>query len=358
MTVKEHPPRSRTWPGPRSTRRAVTIGLVNNMADQALKVTERQFGRLVNLSAGDVDVRLRFFAFCRTPRSPRAMEYITKRYEPASSVVNGGLDALIITGAQPRAARLDEEPYWEELAELIDWAKEHTASTILSCLAAHAGVLHLDGVERRPLPEKCTGVFAFQAQRDHPLVGDRGRERLAPHSRYNGLSPSDLKLAGYDILTSSPIHGVDSFTKCFGSQFVFLQGHPEYEADSLAREYRRDLCLYFSGESDRSPARPKSYFAAEAEIELRELERRSREDPPRLGVEDLSKIDALAPAEAPWRDTAISFCRSWIETVVTATGQRSANAFETERLSLQDLCWAERDPFRAAARTDMTAKSA
>ena len=111
---------------------------------------------------------------------------------PLSSAMDGELDALIITGAQPRAARLSDEPYWEELIELIDWAKEHTASTILSCLAAHAGVLYLDGVERRPLPEKCTGVFAFQAQRDHPLVGEQGRARLTPHSRYNSLLQSDL----------------------------------------------------------------------------------------------------------------------------------------------------------------------
>ena len=75
------------------------------------------------------------------------------------------LDALIITGAQPQADRLSNEPYWEELVEIIDWAKTNTASTILSCLAAHAGVLHLDGVERRPLPEKCTGVFGFEAER-------------------------------------------------------------------------------------------------------------------------------------------------------------------------------------------------
>lgn len=333
MTVVGHPQRSRTQLGPRSVRRSVTIGLVNNMADEALKVTERQFGRLVCMSAGDVDVQLRFFALSGTPRSPRALEYITTCYEPACSVVDGGLDALIITGAQPRAARLNEEPYWAELIELIDWAKEHTVSTILSCLAAHAGVLHLDGIERRPLREKCTGVFPFQAQRDHPLVGERGRTRLTPHSRFNGLSQADLKLAGYDILTSSPVHGVDSFTKCFGSQFIFLQGHPEYEANSLAREYRRDVGQYFGGKTDRNPTRPKHYFAAEAEAELCALERRPREDPPRLAMDDVSKIDAFAPTEAPWRNAAISFCRSWIETIVRPTRGRSANALETTPIS-------------------------
>ena len=50
----------------------------------------------------------------------------------------------------------------------------------------------------------------------------------------------------------------------------------------------------------------------------------------------LSKIDALAPTEAPWRDAAISFCRSWIETIVTATCRRSANAPETELPTFQN----------------------
>jgi homoserine O-succinyltransferase len=110
MTVLDHPLRSKR-PEPRSARRAVTIGLVNNMGDEALKVTERQFGQLMSMSAGDIDIKLRLFALKRTPRSPRALEYITVRYEPASSAMNGELDALIITGAQPRAARLNEEPY-------------------------------------------------------------------------------------------------------------------------------------------------------------------------------------------------------------------------------------------------------
>src|SRR5271166_3804383 len=304
MTVLEHPLSSRKRPETRSARRAVTIGLVNNMGDEALKVTERQFGQLVSMSAGDIEVQLRLFAFGRTPRSPRALEYITARYEPARSATDGELDALIITGAQPRAARLNDEPYWEELIELIDWAKEHIASTILSCLAAHAGVLYLDGIERRPLSEKCTGVFAFQAQRDHPLAGEKGRARLTPHSRYNGLLQSDLEFAGYDVLTSSPVHGVDSFVKSFGAQFVFLQGHPEYEANSLAKEYRRDMGSYLRGETDNRPARPKGYFAPEAEIELRLMERRPCEDSGRPVMEDLAKIEFRIYEDLSGRDDA------------------------------------------------------
>ena len=227
--------RSRARSESRSGRRTVTIGLVNNMSDEALKVTERQFGGLVSESAGDIDVELRLFALSQTPRSPRALKYIEDYYEPASAVMDGNLDALIITGAQPRATRLSDELYWDEFTEIIDWAKEHTVSTIFSCLAAHAAVLHLDGLQRRPLPEKCTGVFIFTAHRDHPFATWQKHAGLIPHSRYNGLSRSDLESAGYDVLTSSPAHGVDSFTKCFGSQFVFPVSYTHLTLPTILR---------------------------------------------------------------------------------------------------------------------------
>lgn len=337
--VVEHLTRSSTRPEPRSARRAVTIGLVNNMGDEALKVTERQFSDLISASAGDNEVELRLFALKRTPRSPRALEYIAARYETASAAMDGDLDALIITGAQPRTAYLSDEDYWQELTELIDWAKEHTASTILSCLAAHAAVLHLDGVERRLLREKCTGVFAFTAQRDNPFAGERGRVRFIPHSRYNGLLPRDLEDAGYDVLTSSSEHGVDSFTKSFGSQFVFLQGHPEYDANSVAREYRRDMGRYLRRETDRAPPRPKGYFTAKAEAELDTLELRARKDPSCLMTEELSRIDALAPRSARWRTASVSLFRSWIAMIADSgrckAGDSTMVATQSRRVTME-----------------------
>ena len=320
-------------------RVSVAIGLINNMGDKSLKSTERQFGSLVSEAAGDVDVTFRIFALKSTRRSSRALDYINARYEPASAAMDGDLDGLIITGAQPQADRLTDELYWEELAELIDWAKLHTTSTILSCLAAHAGVLHLDGVERRPLPEKCTGVFASAAETTHPLVGKQGRMRLVPHSRYNGLLRSELEQAGYAILTSSPGCGVDSFVKCFGSQFVFLQGHPEYDANSLAREYRRDMDRYLRGETEREPVMPRGYFGAKAETELRAMDRSAHRDRRRAQIEDISVIDALAPAEPAWREAAIAFYRSWLEMVAnTDLGSRAhLRAVTDEFVSLQSL---------------------
>src|SRR5262249_61113106 len=146
------------------------IGLVNNMPDTALEATERQFIALLEAACGDVRVRLRFFSLPGVPRSERGQRHVDKFYRGLRELPGSGLDALIVTGTEPRAASLRNEPYWHWLGELIDWAEASTVSTVWSCLAAHAAVLHLDGIGRHPLPDKCFGVFDCATLVDHPLT--------------------------------------------------------------------------------------------------------------------------------------------------------------------------------------------
>ena len=114
----------------------------------------------------------------------------------------GRLDGLIVTGAEPRSARpATDEPYWDELTSAGRLgAGAHRISTIWSCLAAHAAVLHLDGIERQPLPVKLFGVFACRGRRGASDVRRPGPGRRVPHSRCNDL-PEGLLAAGYQILT-------------------------------------------------------------------------------------------------------------------------------------------------------------
>src|ERR1700736_254302 len=198
----------------RDRGRRIEIGLVNNMPDAALLATERQFSNLLSAAAGDLDVRLHLYAISDVPRSVETSAVLSRTYQDVKSLRPGRLDALIVTGA-----------------ELIDWADSHTISTILSCLAAHAGVLHLDGVARQPLPEKCSGIFAFETTPRNKLVSGFGGAALTPHSRRNGLDAETLTRENYQILARHPETGVDIFTKQRRSLFVFLQGHPEYEDD-------------------------------------------------------------------------------------------------------------------------------
>jgi hypothetical protein len=176
------------------------IGLVNNMPDAAVASTERQFARLIEEASGEFDVRLRLFGLETLPRASEARRDMAARYRDARDLGAGPQDALIVTGAEPRASELPLEPYWRELTFVLDWAETHTISTLLSCLAAHAAVLHRDGIVRRKLPAKRSGVYPIEVAARHELMTAFEPQFVTPHSRHNDLDETDLVAKGYAIL--------------------------------------------------------------------------------------------------------------------------------------------------------------
>jgi hypothetical protein len=54
------------------------------------------------------------------------------------------------------------------------------------------------------------------------------------------------------------------------------------------------------------------------------MERSAHKDRGRMQITDISIIDALAPAEATWRETAIAFYRSWIGMIANANTKTRA----------------------------------
>jgi homoserine O-succinyltransferase/O-acetyltransferase len=290
----------------------IEIGLVNNMPDTALKSTEAQFAALLEAAAGDLPVRLRLFTLPLVPRSARGARHLGPSYLALRDFWDSRLDALIVTGTEPRAAALADEPYWPALAELIEWAGQHTISTVWSCLAAHAAVFHLDGIVRHPLGEKRFGVFDGVRIADHPLTEGLGPQLCVPNSRWNELREEDLRAAGYDMLTRSPEAGVDTFVREGRSLFVFFQGHPEYDAFSLLGEYRRDLGRFLRGERETCPALPRGYFTAPAAARLEDFAARARAD----RREDMLVDFPLAVAEGGlrqgWREGASRIYANWL----------------------------------------------
>jgi homoserine O-succinyltransferase/O-acetyltransferase len=251
------------------------IGLINNMPDSALQATERQFIRLLEAAAGDNRVLLHCFSLPSVKRSQPAKSRVDKQYADIADLGHLKIDGLIVTGAEPKAATLAEEPFWPELAAIIDWAEANTRSTIWSCLAAHAAVLHLDGIERQRLNAKCSGVFDCAKIDDHWLTENVPSPLKVSHSRYNALGKNDLTARGYQVLTESPEAGVDIFAKQLRSHFIFFQGHPEYDALSLQREYLRDITRFIGGERDTYPAIPSGYFDVETEGRLASFQKRA-----------------------------------------------------------------------------------
>ena len=299
-------PEETTSAGPAS----IEIGLLNNLSDAGLERGERQIVELLSDVVGPNVVRLKFFSLPSIERGHVAKARISMRYTPFTRLMRGRLDGLIVTGCEPHAETLPKEAFWRELTEVIDWAEHNTRSTIWSCLAAHAAVLHLDGVERQRLSEKRAGLFRVATVGQHPLLDGVPTDLRVPHSRWNGLDASKLTAAGYQILTQGEHVGIDTFVKSWRSLFIYLQGHPEYDAGALGREYRRDIRRYFEGSSRNFPKMPEGYFDPSTELALAAFAKRARgrRDP---HLADTLPIRNHTPAVWP-RGLARTLFRNWL----------------------------------------------
>jgi homoserine O-succinyltransferase len=251
---------------------SIVIGLINNMPDSALEGTETQFNALLRVASGPLRVRLRYSSLPEVARGPAARARIEERYWALPDLLQRPLDALIVTGTEPRAGSLRAEPYWNRLVEILEFADAHTVSSIWSCLAAHAAVLHFDGIERRRRPQKLCGVYDHTILGGHPLTAGLVAPLRTPQSRWNELPLDTLVDAGYTIISQSPETGADSFVKAGRSLRVFFQGHPEYEDRTLLKEYQRDVGRFVSGQQNHYPTLPVGYFGVEARALLSEYE--------------------------------------------------------------------------------------
>ena len=296
----------------------LTIALVSNMPDSALKATERQFMRLLQNAAGKTRVRFRCFALPSAVRSRPAKDHIDWEYSNVAELNRLQIDGLIVIGAEPVAPDPPKERDWREFTGLVDWAKTNTRSTIWSCPVTHAAVLHLDGIERQRLQQKCSGVYDCARVADDPLTGDLPSSIRISHSRLDEVREKDLAARGYRILTRSQEAGVDIFARDYDSRFVFFQGHPEYDALSLQREYMRDIARYLAGERDHYPAIPASYFDAETEEVLAKFEQRARAERKAELAAGLPGL-TLRPG-TPAGGAATTIFQNWIEFLGEGTG--------------------------------------
>jgi homoserine O-succinyltransferase/O-acetyltransferase len=304
----------------------IDIGLINNMPDAAMEATVRQFLSLLRAAARDVTVHVRLFSMPGVPSSDWRRQHLRACYADFDELWDTRLDGLIVTGTEPRAADLAAEPYWGHLARLVDWAEENTAATVWSCLAAHAAVLHLDGIRRSPLDEKCFGLFDHMRMSDHWLL--RGQPALipTPHSRWNELSEAALASSGYRILTRSPVAGVDIFVRERKSLFLFFQGHPEYEADTLAREHRRDVGRFLRGERDSYPDLPKHYFDRAAAGMLNAFRARAIADRREELLSAFPAEPVFGALSSNWYAQALCTYVNWLNYIVESKASRTRPA--------------------------------
>jgi len=191
-------------------------------------------------------------------------------------------------------------------------------------LAAHAGILHFDGIVRRPLDGKRFGVFECVRVSDHPLTATAPSRLHMPHSRWNEIPEEALMACGYRVLTRSEDAGVDAFVKQRKSLFVFFQGHPEYEAVTLLLEYRRDIGRFLRGERDTYPPMPEGYFDEDTVEALTRLHERALADRREELLGEFPTAMAVGKVTNTWRSTAVSLYRNWLLYIRQQKEQRAS----------------------------------
>jgi homoserine O-succinyltransferase len=300
-----------------TTPACLRIAFINNMPDPALEDTELQFFELLDIASEDVPVFLRLYSLTGVPRTDRGQRHLNSFYSSLDSLWNDHVDALIMTGTEPRAADLRDETYWPALTQVLDWAETNTVSTILSCLAAHAGVLHSDGIGRHRLPDKQFGVFDFTRSTSHHLTANAGDRVRFPHSRWNEVRAAELAACGYQVLTESIDGGVDSFVKKKKrSLFVHFQGHPEYGAQTLLKEYRRDIKRFLKHERESYPSVPKGYFDEPSARLLDEFRDVAISDRREETIERFPD-SAVGRLQKTWHACAVNVYSNWLQYVIS-----------------------------------------
>jgi homoserine O-succinyltransferase len=302
---------------PEQMSQRVTIGLLNNMAGAAFKATERQFVSLLDAASEGIPIHVSFFTLPGMLRTKAGGHHFARQYQSVETLLDTHLDGLIVTGREPKMQSLRDEPYWKDFTEVLEWAKNHTYSTVWSCLAAHAAILHMDGINRRKSENKNFGVFECAQVTEHPLMKGLSPRFQVPHSRWNGVAQQDLIDRGYSVLTRTDDDGVDAFFKQEKSLFVFFQGHLEYGSGTLMREYRRDVGRFLKGETDNHPLLPRSYFDPSTEKALMILRDKAVSS---RSTDLLSSVAAAVEQtkiENAWQQSATRIYRNWLEYICT-----------------------------------------
>ena len=300
--------------------RELHIGLLNMMPDAALRITERQFMRLVGNSNQIAQFYMHVFSLPGLDRSAGTKAYIDRYYTSFEQVKSEGLDALIISGANVANPSLDQEPFWQPLTEVIEWARGNVTSTLCSCLSTHALMKYFYRIDRVKRERKKWGVFEHRVtQPAHPLLREINTRFDVPHSRWNAITREQIESAGLTVLIQSFDGEVHMAVSPDQLRMVYFQGHPEYDINSLLKEYRRDLTLYFDGKGEQPPY-PENYFPVEA----REIaDRYAREAYRALerggGLPDFPEDEILPYLDNTWGDTARAIFNNWLGAVYQLT---------------------------------------
>lgn len=249
------------------------IGLLNLMPDKP--ATELHIARQLaapRLTDGAQDIELILLSLKTQWGRTTSRTHIESFYRTVDRVRHAGLDGLIVTGAPVETLDFDQVTYWTELRGFLDWARENVAVKLFICWGAQAALYHYHGVPKYPLRNKAFGIFQHQVFRhESPIVQGLGPQFPCPVSRHTEVRWDDLNRAfGLHVAAASHETG-PGLVEDMAAGCYYMFNHLEYEADTLAKEYRRDrqcgsrIALpanYFPG--DDPTAQPRNTWAGAA----------------------------------------------------------------------------------------------
>ena len=169
-------------------------------------------------------------------------DHLLSFYTTFDKIKDQKYDGMIITGAPVENLDFTDVDYWDELCEIMEWTRTHVHSTLHICWGAQAGLFYHYNIPKYSLPKKLFGVFPHTIIKQRsPLFRGFDDEFFVPHSRYTENRLEDiLAHPELELLAVSPQAGVFG-VKSEDNRRFFITGHPEYDPETLANEYFRDV---------------------------------------------------------------------------------------------------------------------
>ena len=170
------------------------------------------------------------------------IHHLDSFYTTFAQIRSNHYDGMIITGAPVENLDFEAVDYWEELCQIMEWTRTHVHSTFHICWGAQAGLYYHYHIQKHTLPHKLLGIYQHQIiRKQSPLFRGFDDRFYAPHSRYTEVCPEDLTaIPELELLAVSDEAGVFGVKSADNRRF-FIFAHPEYDEDTLAREYFRDV---------------------------------------------------------------------------------------------------------------------
>lgn len=226
--------------------------LILNLMPKKIE-TENQLIRLLSNTPLQVDVELLRIHNLDSKNTTR--EHLDSFYRDFDQVKNKNYDGLIITGAPLGLVDFEDIHYWPQVEKVIQWSQQHVTSTLFLCWAAQAALKVLYGLSKQTRTEKLSGVYQHKVLSPHePLTRGFDDQFVAPHSR-NADFPVNFIANHTDLHMLASSEQAGAYLMASGCRRqVYVTGHPEYETETLAQEYWRDM------DAGLNPIVPVNYF--------------------------------------------------------------------------------------------------